>query len=410
MSNGIQRGPNEATLGETTDRAASLRHLHGATRRMLGAESTGDIAAVATDAAGDILGFDLNSVRLVEPAPPRLVSVAYAVGGAADGDGAAAIGAGAESRRDYTRGESVQWDAIDDGEVHVYQDVSAIDDDIHRPGDGSMLVCPLGDRGVLSLGTREVGAIDDEDIALAQVLAANTEAALERAERERRLERKTERLNRFAGVVAHEFRNPLAIASGHLDQVGGGPTDEPNLSATRRAVGQMDRLIDSLLDVVRGGEPTAETEVVSVAEVAREVYEADVTTTAALRCPDAVTVEADRDRLRTILENLLGNAVAHSGPEITVTVGALEDRAGFYVADDGPGFDATDPERLFEYGATADAEATGLGLAIVRDIAEAHGWRVTAALADGGGARIEFHTRPTLRGDRNRVGDGRPVG
>lgn len=126
-------------------------------------------------------------------------------------------------------------------------------------------MCPLGDRGVLSLGTREVGAIDDEDIALAQVIAVNTEAA-------------------------------------------------------------------------------------------------------------------------------------------------LEDRAGFYVADDGPGFDAADPERLFEYGATADAEATGLGLAIVRDIAEAHGWRVTAALADGGGARIEFHTRPTPRGDGNRVGDGRPVG
>ncbi|MFC7136203.1 sensor histidine kinase [Halobaculum litoreum] len=353
---------------------------------MMNAESATAVARVAAEAAEAVLGLDLNSIRLYESGPPRLVPVAYA-------DAVVDV---AGERTPYRRGESVHWEALDAGESRLYRRVSEIPEEraADLSGEGSMLVCPLGDRGVLALGTLAADAIDDEAVALAEVLAANTEAALERAERERQLERKSERLDRFAGVVAHEFRNPVTIAAGHLEYVDGAADDEPHLSATRRAVSRMDRLIDSLLDMVREGSAAGTTEPVAVDAAVREVYEAEAVTAAALRCPDRVTVEADLDRLRTIFENLLGNAVAHADEGVTITVGALDDRAGFYVADDGPGFDAADPDRLFEYGATADAEATGLGLAIVRDVAEAHGWRVRATTADGGGARVEFHTAP----------------
>ncbi|WP_390219138.1 GAF domain-containing sensor histidine kinase [Halobaculum marinum] len=353
----------------------------------MSAESASAVASVATRAATDVLGFELNSVRLFEPAPPRLVPVAYA-------DAVVDI---AGERQEYRRGECVHWDALDAGEPRVYQRVSDIDNAraTDLSGEGSILVCPLGDRGVIALGTLEPNAIDEEDIALAEVLAANTEAALERAERERQLERKTERLDRFAGVVAHEFRNPVTIAAGHLEYVDGTPGDDPHLAAATRAVERMDRLIDCLLDMVRGGVAAGSSESVSVSAVAREVAEA-VDEPGAVRCPADVTVVADPDRLRTILENVLGNAVAHAESGVTVTVGSLDDAAGFYVADDGTGFDTTDPDRLFEYGATADAEATGLGLAIVRDLAEAQGWRVSACTGDDGGARVEFYTRPDI--------------
>ena len=69
-------------------------------------------------------------------------------------------------------------------------------------------------------------------------------------------------------------------------------------------------------------------------------------------------------------------------------MGSLPD--GFYVADDGAGFDI-DPEAAVEYGTSDDPEGTGFGLAIVREIAAAHGWEFAIAEA-GSGARFEFLT------------------
>ncbi|MEA5408257.1 ATP-binding protein [Haloarculaceae archaeon H-GB2-1] len=63
---------------------------------------------------------------------------------------------------------------------------------------------------------------------------------------------------------------------------------------------------------------------------------------------------------------------------------------GFYVADDGCGFDDEDCERVFESGFTTDEHGTGYGLAIVEQIAAAHGWTVTAGNGPDGGARFEF--------------------
>jgi len=72
---------------------------------------------------------------------------------------------------------------------------------------------------------------------------------------------------------------------------------------------------------------------------------------------------------------------------VTVTVGPLPN--GFYVADDGPGFDI-DPAVATEYGISSDPGGTGFGLAIVREIAAAHGW--TLSIDDANGARFEFRT------------------
>ncbi|WP_277553999.1 sensor histidine kinase [Halobaculum limi] len=386
MSEGVQGTQTAHGIGGQTERCESFRHLHAATRRMMSAESASAVAAVAVEAGRDVLGFELNGVRLVRQRPTRLVPVAY-------DDGVVDV---AGDLGEYRHGECVHWDALDAGEPVVYQDLSELDADGDLSGEGSMLVCPLGDHGVLTVGTLDENAIDDEAVAAAQVLATNTEAALDRAERERRLQRERERLDRFAGIVAHEFRNPVTIAAGHLEVAEDKHVGEadPHIDVSKRAVDRMDRLIDSLLEMVTGGEYIDETEQVSVTALAQDVWAVSPSLHGRLHCPDPVTVEADPHRLRTVLENLLGNAVANAASDVTVTVGTLDDRAGFFVADDGPGFDPLAPDRLFEYGATADAEGTGLGLAIVRDVAEAHGWRVRATLADDGGARVEFHTDP----------------
>jgi signal transduction histidine kinase len=77
---------------------------------------------------------------------------------------------------------------------------------------------------------------------------------------------------------------------------------------------------------------------------------------------------------------------------VTVRVGRLDDREGFYVADDGPGIPPAERGSVFEQGYTSQEEGTGLGLAIVERIADAHGWAVAVTESDAGGSRFEIRT------------------
>jgi signal transduction histidine kinase len=133
---------------------------------------------------------------------------------------------------------------------------------------------------------------------------------------------------------------------------------------------------------------------------------------------DLGRIDADRTRLRELFANLFRNAaehgstssrtqsgdsveygstssrpmaddsVEHGGENGTVTVGSLE--TGFLIADDGPGIAAADREAVFEHGFTTSADGTGFGLAIVETIAEAHGWTVSVAESESGGARFDI--------------------
>jgi len=81
--------------------------------------------------------------------------------------------------------------------------------------------------------------------------------------------------------------------------------------------------------------------------------------------------------------------VEHGGEAVHVTVGDLAERTGFYVADDGPGIRADDPEAVFESGYSTQGGGAGLGLAIVESVADDHDWAVTVTESADGGARFE---------------------
>lgn len=368
--------------------AAALRRLHDVTREMVAAETRQEVYDTATAAASDLLGFEYNTIREYDADRDVLVPAAASP---------ALVDQGGE-RRTYVRGESVQWRALETGDPVCVQSVADLDDDVERTGDGSMLVVPLGEWGVLSLGSGRPLTIEASDRELARVLGANLETAVERVdrmqaarEREATLREKNERLDRFNGLVAHEFRNPINIASGHLSAVEGAPGDAEHLDAAQYAVDRLDRLTESILDLVRNDDVRGAVEPLAVGPLCERVFAVVAPASASLTVVAPVTVVANPTRMQTLLENLLGNAVEHGGPSVCVRVGPL-DGGGFFVADDGPGFDVANPDDLLSYRASGGSTSTGLGLAIVRDIARAHDWSVSLGESRDGGARVEVAT------------------
>ena len=375
--------------------------LHGTTRRMLTADSRTEVAEIAASAVGNVIEFPLNTVRLYDPETEQLRPTAIS-------DATRDVTPG--ERPAYERGETVQWQAFDDGEFLVYQDITEIEDDVDRSGEGSMLVAPLADHGVLTMGTTEPDAITDTDIELARVFAANVEVAMDRIERltalrerERELERQNERLDRFASVLSHDLRNPISIASGYAEVVQretDSDTIEEHTEEILDAVERMSTLVEQTLTLAREGNTVEETQPVCVPDLARRLTDASTGQEPSLEFPatdgDDVpewTITGDDRRIERILDNLLRNSVEHSEDSVTVRVGRLEDD-GFYVADDGPGIPSEKRDAVFEYGTSYDDGGTGLGLAIVSELAQAHGWAIGVTDSWAGGARFEFRTDP----------------
>ena len=214
-----------------------------------------------------------------------------------------------------------------------------------------------------------------------------------RVQREKELRRKNDRLDEFAGIVAHDLRNPLSIAQGRMTiaaaQVEGGGGVSDDLRVAQKALGRMEDIISDTLVLARRGDAVESPEPIPVAEIVGRCWNMVETGDASLIVVDKCTIEGDPDRLRHVFENLLRNAVEHGGAGVTVRVGRAGE-ATLYVEDDGPGIPAERRENGFEPGRTSREEGTGFGLAIVERIAEAHDWEVTLTEAEGGGARFEF--------------------
>jgi two-component system OmpR family sensor kinase len=123
-----------------------------------------------------------------------------------------------------------------------------------------------------------------------------------------------------------------------------------------------------------------------------------------LEAAEPVIVDADGERLRQVIDNLIGNALQHTPPgsPVTVTVTGGAGRGQLTVADRGPGMTAEQASRVFERFYRTDGARTrarggaGLGLAIAASLAAAHGGEITVDTAPGRGAA--FRVRLPLAG------------
>jgi two-component system OmpR family sensor kinase len=108
--------------------------------------------------------------------------------------------------------------------------------------------------------------------------------------------------------------------------------------------------------------------------MAQDCWQTVATDHAILDIQTNQTVQADASQLHHLFENLFRNAVEHADEHVIVTIRTVEDgeRAGFYVADDGPGIPPAERDKIFDIGYTTAPDGTGFGLHIVEQIADAH--------------------------------------
>jgi len=211
----------------------------------------------------------------------------------------------------------------------------------------------------------------------------------------------------FTASVSHELRTPLARLVALLESAELPGADLPALLAkAREEVDEMTELVDDILflsELEQGREVVAlgETE---AAPVLREVLaeRAERAERAGIRLDlrlqdETIRVPLRRRMLRTVVENLVENAIRYAGEGATCVVELSPDDGSVLleVSDDGAGVPEEDAPRLFERFFRSDRARTtrgsGLGLAIVKHVVETAGGNVEARGAKGRGLDVRIH-------------------
>lgn len=220
-------------------------------------------------------------------------------------------------------------------------------------------------------------------------------------EREMRTE-----LASFAGVVAHDLRNPLAGIDGWTelvaDRLESGERIEHELlvefvNRVRASSRRMRDLIGSLLQHATSTNRRLDPTTVDLETLVAEVVAAR-SAGSHVRFGALPAVRADELLLRQVLDNLIGNALKYvvpgERPHVTVSAHAVTaDRVAVSVADRGIGLPAGEHKAVFDefHRAHRDYEGTGLGLAICRRIVRRHGGTIVARdNPEGVGTVFEF--------------------
>jgi len=270
---------------------------------------------------------------------------------------------------------------------------------------------------------RYYGFVQDitaQKTAAEEVRALNAELERRVSERTLQLEGAIDDMRSFNYAVSHDLRQPLRSISGFLtlmEEDSGAALQEESrgyLARVHAAAHRMDALIDSLLALSRVTDaPLLRTRLdlsELAADVAHEIAAGDPGRRAQWVIEPDVFADADRGLMRVVFENLFGNAwkFTRGREDARIEFGhdsgafdapsqgrpATAAEAGFFVRDNGAGFDPSQASRLFQpfqrLHTASEFEGTGVGLATVGRIVRRHGGQMRAEGRRGVGATFRF--------------------
>jgi len=197
------------------------------------------------------------------------------------------------------------------------------------------------------------------------------------------------RLGQAARVLTHEIKNPLG-AIRIQEQILRKKLPEEfkqSLSVIGEETARIARLTDRVGEFLKhpGGNPSTVDLISTIREL---ILTIPGTVTLNLNTGESAKVRIDPDNLRSVLENILTNAVLSGGAESPVTITVDHTKGGYTVsvADKGPGIDPASADRIFDLFYTTRTSGSGIGLTVAKAFIEAAGGSITARNRPEGGA------------------------
>jgi two-component system sensor histidine kinase MprB len=225
-------------------------------------------------------------------------------------------------------------------------------------------------------------------------LAASFNAMLDALEDSLRAQRQ------LVADASHELRTPLTSIRTNVEVLAHArdlPEAERErlLSDVVEQLAEMSTLVSELVDLARGEQPAGEREEIRLDRLVEDVVERARRNGRGVEFrieAEQTTVHGVRPAIERAVGNLLDNAAKWTPDGEPVDVAVYD--AEVVVRDHGPGIAEADLphvfDRFYRAAAARGMPGSGLGLAIVRQVAEAHGGRVQAERAEGGGTRVRL--------------------
>lgn len=218
----------------------------------------------------------------------------------------------------------------------------------------------------------------------------------------------------FIGNVSHELKTPLFNIQGYISTlIEGGLQDESinmkYLIQSEKSVERLIRIVNELdtISSIEAGELILNMTRFNILDLVKEIFylyeveaqNKDCQLVFSKNYDHPVFVYADRERMHTLLSNLIGNAIKYGAPEngrVKVGYFDMNENILIEVTDNGPGMHKEELPRIFERfyrtdkARSRDTGGTGLGLAIVKHIVEAHDQVINVRSTIGLGTTFAF--------------------
>ena len=220
----------------------------------------------------------------------------------------------------------------------------------------------------------------------------------------------------FIANISHDLRSPLTSIRGFIEAIVDGtiPEEKQNhyLKIVLEETGRLSKLANDLVDLssAQAGKMVIEKCDFDINDLIRESIEVmeprfkqKSIKVNAIFADEVTIVNADPNKIKRVLQNLIDNAIKFSfnGGEIIVEVEEKNKKVFVHVKDNGKGITKDEMKHVFERFFKADTSrgldktGVGLGLSIVKEFINAHGERVEVKDREGGGTEFVFALTPS---------------